>query len=108
MFKETGNLVHTINGKHYVRIDLLISQYNESEMDSLVIKFECIDQGVEVPNREDYLIRKLLVPESQIEMFQAVLRNTGSVRQAVSQKERLLISGIVLLTLIAVWCLLPS
>lgn len=74
MKEETQQLIHELNGKKYLLVEIPVTQKQSSLLESKLKKFNCIYQGVKEINRgglfsNPFMVIKVLVPEENVQAF---------------------------------------
>ena len=69
-------LIYELNGKKYLLVEIPVTEKNSKEIDAKYKRYNGIYQGVKEFNKggwfsDAYCIIKVLIPESQIEAFNA-------------------------------------
>lgn len=72
-------LIYEIAGRKYLLVEVPIAEGKGSKMDKMMVKYECIHQGIKEIKRSfwsnGYVISKWLVPESNLMAFNKELNN---------------------------------
>lgn len=66
-------LVHTINGKDYLLIDVPVTQRNEKVVNETLAQFDTIDQSVNILSK-NILLRKVLISTNDVAKFQSEIK----------------------------------
>jgi len=69
-------LIYELNGKKYLLVEIPVTESNNKKMDAKCKRYNGIFQGIKEVNKggwfsSGYVIMKMLIPESQIEAFNA-------------------------------------
>jgi hypothetical protein len=69
-------LIYELNGKKYLLVEILITEDNHKKIDAICKQCNGIYQGIKEINRggwfsSAYCVMKFLIPEDQIETFNA-------------------------------------
>lgn len=72
-------LIYEIAGRRYLLVEVPITEGKGSKMDKMMVKYECIHQGIKEIKRSfwanGYVISKWLVPEGNLLAFNKELNN---------------------------------